>query len=448
MAINIVIAGAGDMGFHLAEQLTNENKNITIIDLDKDLLDYASSRLDVLTVLGDSASLQILFNANVGEADMVMAVTTSEDTNLLTAMLAKQLGAKKVIARVRNHGYLKPENVAYFQNLGVDHLISPSMLCSEEIYNMVENSTFANVFEFGDGKLEVVGVTLDRYSSLINKKLSESNGNPIFKKVRIIAIVRNQLTIIPNGDTLIRNNDIVFFISNEEEIKSIIKLVGQKRVVVKNVMLIGGDDLAYTTALKLEKGYHVTLIHKDKERCKWLAANLERTLVINGDYKNIELLIEEGLEEMEAFVALTESSETNIITSLSAKNHGVYKTIAHVDTREYIHISHSIGVDSLINKKLVAANQITRYLRKGKVESISSIYGVDAEFVQYEISKNNQLTRKALKDLHFPGTALVAGVIRGEDTFIPGGDFQLKIGDKAIVFALPSAKSALDKLFR
>ena len=448
MATNIVIAGAGDMGFHLAEQLANENKNITIIDLDKDLLDNASSRLDVLTVLGDSASLQVLFNANVEKADMVMAVTTSEDTNLLTAMLAKQMGAKKVIARVRNHGYLKPGNVVYFQNLGVDHLISPSMLCSDEIYNMVQNSTFASVFEFGDGKLEVVGVTLDRYSSLVNKKLSESNGNPIFKKIRIIAIVRNQLTIIPNGNTIIRNNDIVFFIFNEEERNSIIKLVGQKRVIVKNVMLIGGDDLAYTTAIKLEKDYHVTLIHKDKERCKWLASNLDKALVINGDYKNIELLIEEGLEEMEAFVALTESSETNIITSLSAKNHGVYKTIAHVDTREYIHISHSIGVDSLINKKLVAANQITRYLRKGKVESVSSIYGVDAEFIQYEISKNNQLTRKPLKDLHFPSTALVAGVIRGEDTFIPDGDFQLEIDDKAIVFALPSAKLVLDKLFR
>src|SRR5690554_1183043 len=448
MATNIVIAGAGDMGFHLAEQLANENKNITIIDLDKDLLDNASSRLDVLTVLGDSATLQILFNANVAQADMVMAVTTSEDTNLLTAMLAKQLGAKKVIARVRNHGYLKPENAVYFQNLGVDHLISPSMLCSDEIYNMVENSTFANVFEFGDGKLEVVGVTLDRYSPLINKKLSENNDNPIFKKIRIIAIVRNQLTIIPSGSTVIRNNDIVFFIFNEEEKDSIIKLVGQKRVEVKKVMLIGGDDLAYTTAVKLEKEYHVTLVHKDKERCKWLAANLDSTLVINGDYKNIELLIEEGLEEMEAFVALTENSETNIITSLSAKNHGVYKTIAHVDTREYIHISHSIGVDSLINKKLVAANQITRFLRKGKVESVSSDYEVYAEFVQYEISENNQLASKSIEDLLFSGTDTVACVIHGEDTFIADGHTQLEIDDKAIVFTLPSAQHALDKLFR
>ncbi len=447
MSINIVIAGAGDMGYHLAEHLSFEAQNITLIDLDKELLANAADNLDVLTIVGDSASLEVLLKANVRNANMVMAVTTSEDTNLLTAMLAKQLGAKKVIARVRNHEYLRLENMRFFQNLGVDHLIAPSVLCSEEIYHMVENSTFSDIFEFGGGKLDVVGITLDEYSSLINKKLSETRSNPILKNIRIIAIVRNQMTLIPKGDTVIRNNDHVFFISNDNQKNSILDLVGQKRVAVKNVMLIGGDDLAYTTALKLEKDYHVTLIHKDKERCKWLAGQLSRTLVIYGDYKNIDLLKDEGLEEMEAFLALTESSETNIITSLTAKNHGVYKTIAHVDTREYIHISHSIGVDSLINKKLVAANYITRFLRKGNVEAVSSIYGVDAEFIEYEITKNSRLTKKCLKDLHFPDTALVAGVIRGDEVFIPDGDFVLNIHDRAIVFALPSARPSLERLF-
>ena len=205
--------------------------------------------------------------------------------------------------------------------------------------------------------------------------------------------------------------------------------------------------MAFATALKLEDEFRVTLVHRDKERCKWLSERLNNTLIINGDYKNIELLIEEGLEQMEAFISLTESSETNIITSLSAKNHGVYKTIAHVDTREYIHISHSIGVDSLINKKLVAANQITRFLKKGKVEAVSGIYGVDAEIIQYVITKGNRLTKKSLKELHFPDTAIVAGVIRGEEVFIPDGDFILHVDDKAIVLALPAAKAALEKLF-
>ncbi len=174
---------------------------------------------------------------------------------------------------------------------------------------------------------------------------------------------------------------------------------------------------------------------------------MDATLVIHGDYKNINLLIEEGLETMDGFLALTNSSETNIITSLSAKNHGVYKTIAHVDTREYIHISHSIGVDSLINKKLVAANHVSRYLTKGKVEAVSGIHGVEAEFVQYLVTKNNRLTKKNLKALHFPNSAIVAGVIRGEEVFIPDGEFQLKLNDKAIVLALPEAKPVLEKLF-
>jgi trk system potassium uptake protein len=447
MGMNIVIAGAGDMGYHLAEQLSYENKDITLIDLDKDALDNASSHLDVLSVWGDATSFEILKNANVRDSSMFMAVTTSEKTNIIAATLAKQLGAKRVIARVRNHEYLMPEHEAYFKNLGIDNLISPTMLCSGEITRMIKNSTFTDVFEFEGGKLNVVGITLDQSCDLVNRQISDMGNNPLFEDIKIIAIVRDQLTLIPRGNTMIRNNDHVFFISNKKAVASIIDLVGQRKVTIQRVMIIGGEDMAFTTALKLENDYRVTLVHKDKERCKWLAERLDKTLVIHGDYKNVELLIEEGLEEMDAFISLTESSETNIITSLSAKNHGVYKTIAHVDTREYIHISHSIGVDSLINKKLVAANQITRHLRKGKVEAISGIYGVDAEIIQYELTKGNRVTKHPLKELHFPASAIVAGVIRGEAVFIPDGDFELKLHDKVIVLALPEAKLPLEKLF-
>ena len=378
---------------------------------------------------------------------MVLAVTTSEKTNIVTAVLAKQLGAKRVMARVRNHSYLDPENVNYFKNLGIDNLISPTMLCSREIFNMIENSSFTEVFDFGGGKLNIVGITLDQYNPLVNQRIMDTKTNPIFEDIRIIAILRDQKTIIPRGSTIIRNNDHVFFISNKKNTESIMEVLGQKKVIIKNVMIIGGDDMALTTALRLEDHFRVTLVNKDKERCKWLAENLKNTLVINGDYKNIELLVEEGLEQMDAFLALTDSSETNIITSLTAKNHGVYKTIAHVDTREYIHISHSIGVDSLINKKLVAANEISRYLKKGTVEAVSGIYGVDAEFIQYSVCKMNRLIKKPLRELHFPDSAIVAGVIRGEQVFIPDGDFMLQMDDKAIVLALPEAKVSLEKLF-
>ncbi|MDF2158087.1 Trk system potassium transporter TrkA [Algoriphagus sp. CAU 1675] len=447
MGMHIVIAGAGDMGYHLAEQLSYENKDITLIDTEREVLDYVSSKLDVLTVMGDATSLEILKRANVENASMVLAVTTSEKTNIVAAVLAKQLGAKRVMARVRNHSYLNEENLPYFHNLGIDNLISPTMLCSREIFNMIENSSFTEVFDFGGGKLNIVGVTLDQSNPLVNQRIMDMKSNPIFEDIRIIAILRDQKTMIPRGSTIIRNHDHVFFISNKQHTETILELIGQEKKVIRNVMIIGGDDMALTTALKLENKYRVTLVNKDKERCKWLAENLPNTLVINGDFKNVELLVEEGLEQMDAFLALTDSSETNIITSLTAKNHGVYKTIAHVDTREYIHISHSIGVDSLINKKLVAANEISRYLKKGSVDAVSGIYGVDAEFIQYSVTKNNRLTKFPLKELHFPDTAIVAGVIRGEDVFIPDGEFQLQMEDKAIVLALPEAKNSLEKLF-
>ncbi|PZX49644.1 Trk system potassium transporter TrkA [Algoriphagus chordae] len=447
MGMNIVIAGAGDMGYHLAEQLSFDNKDITLIDTDREVLDYVASKLDVLTVQGDATSFEVLKRANVNRASMVLAVTTSEKTNIVTAVLAKQLGAKRVMARVRNHSYMDEENKSYFQNLGIDNLISPTMLCSREIFNMIENSSFTEVFDFEGGKLNIVGITLDQSNPLVNQRIMDTKSNPIFEDIRIIAVLRDQKTIIPRGSTIIRNNDHVFFISNKKNTQTIMEVLGQVKHTIKNVMIIGGDDMALTTALRLEDHFRVTLINKDKERCKWLAENLKSSLVINGDYKNVELLIEEGLEQMDAFLALTESSETNIIASLTAKNHGVYKTIAHVDTREYIHISHSIGVDSLINKKLVAANEISRFLKKGTVDAVSGIYGVDAEFIQYSVCKNNRLVKNPLKELHFPDSAIVAGVIRGEKVFIPDGDFQLDLNDKAIVLALPEAKSALDKLF-
>ncbi|MDN3204634.1 Trk system potassium transporter TrkA [Algoriphagus sediminis] len=447
MGQNIVIAGSGDMGYHLAEQLSYDDKDIILIDTDREVLDYVSSKLDVLTVQGDATSFEVLQRADVANASMVLAVTTSEKTNLVTAVLAKQLGAKRVMARVRNHSYLNEENIKYFENIGIDNLISPTMLCSREIFNMIENSSFTEVFDFGGGKLNIVGITLDKSNALVDQRIMDMSSDPIFDDIRIIAILRDQKTIIPRGSTIIRNGDHVFFISNKKNTESVLELVGQKKVAVKNVMIIGGDDMALTTALRLEDKFRVTLVNKDKERCKWLAEHLKNTLVITGDYKNIELLIEEGLEQMDAFLALTDSSETNIITSLSAKNHGVYKTIAHVDTREYIHISHSIGVDSLINKKLVAANEISRFLKKGTVEAVSGIYGVDAEFIQYSVCKNNRLTKHPLRDLHIPDSAIVAGVIRGEEVFIPDGDFNLQLNDKAIVLALPQARNTLEKLF-
>ncbi|NJB87152.1 trk system potassium uptake protein TrkA [Lewinella marina] len=446
--MNIVIAGAGDVGFHLAELLVTENQNITLIDNDQDVLDYAGSHLDVLTVRGDATSLATLEKARVQNADLHLAVTTSEQTNMMSAILAKKLGAQRVIARVDNEEYLEPENQATVCSLGIDQLISPRQLAALEIERLVKKCSFTDIYEFEDGKLSLVGITLDSNSPLVGAKLQEIEGLNQRDQLQLIAILRGHQTLIPRGQTELRRNDHIYFITRPEHTKKVERFVGKQPVKVTNAMIMGGTDLAIATARRLQRHYQVTIVENDKARCKYINEMLDNVLVIKGDYTNFDLLEEEGLSRMDAFMALTENSETNIIACLTAHNHGVYKTIAQVENKEYVHISQNIGVDTLINKKLLAANDIFRYVRKGNVEAITSLQGVDAEVIEFVIRKNNQLTRKPLRDLHFPDTALIGGIIRGEETIIPNGSSQLELDDRVIVFAKPQAIRRLEELFR
>ena len=446
--MRIIIAGAGDVGFHLAELLATENQDIVLIDSDQDVLDYAASHLDVLTLLGDCTSISTLEHALVNGANLLLAVTTSEQTNLMTCILAKKMGVDRVIARVDNEEYLECDNEKTICSLGIDQLISPRALAAAEIERLVHKSSFTDVYDFEEGKLSLVGITIDRGSPLIGTALSDIRTLRDRKDLQPIAVLRGQRTIIPRGHTSLERGDHVYFITRPEHTSLVADFVGKRRVEVRSVMIMGGTDLGVATARLLGEHYSVTLVEKSKRRCQVINRLLSNVLVIRGDYTNFDLLEEEGLSSMDAFIALTENSETNIIACLTASNHGVYKTIAQVENKEYIHISQNIGVDTLINKKLLAANNIFRYVRKGNIEAITSLQGVDAEVIEYVISKSNQLTRKPLKDLHFPETALVGGIIRGEETIIPNGSSQLMIGDKVIVFALPQSIRRLDKLFR
>ena len=445
--MKIVIAGAGDIGFHLAELLSYENQDIVLIDTNQEVLDYAATHLDVMTLRGDSSSIDVLGQAEASRARLVLAVTTSEKNNLVTAILAKKLGARQTIARVNNQEYLADSQRETFKELGVDSLISPVLLAAEEIQRLIRESSFTDHFAFEDGKINLLGVTLDEYSPLVNQQLFDISDVDENVNLRPIAILRGHRTIIPRGKTVLRQGDHVYFISKQGNLERLTNMLGKRKVDVKKVMILGGTSLGLATAKRLEQLYDITVIEHDKECCKMLAEQLDNSLIINGDASNIDLLEEEGLNQMDAFIALSNNSETNIIASLTAKNHGVYKTVAQVENKEYIHISQNIGVDTLINKKLIAANNIFRFIRKGKVEAITSLHGVDAEVIEYIIHKNNQTTKKPLKDLHFPQTALIGGVIRGEEALIPDGDFQLQLNDKVIVFALPEAIDRLEQLF-
>ncbi|WP_020566847.1 Trk system potassium transporter TrkA [Neolewinella persica] len=446
--MNIVIAGAGDVGFHLAELLAIENQNIVLIDTDQEVLEYAGSHLDVLTVKGDATSIATLQRARVSNADLMLAVTTSEKTNMMAAIFSKKLGCRSVIARVDNEEYMCDEHMGTICSLGIDQIISPRQLASEEIVRLIKQCSFTDIFEFEDGKLSLLGITLDDDSPLVGVRLSDISQLETKADLHPIAILRGHKTLIPRGFTQLQRNDHIYFITKPEKLALVEEFVGKKQRKVKNAMILGGTDLAISTARLMQDNYSVTIIEKNKRRCQEINEQLNNVLVIKGDYTNIELLKEEGLDKMDAFIALTGNSETNIISCLTARNHGVYKTIAQVENKEYIHISQNIGVDTLINKKLLAANNIFRYIRKGTVQAITSLHGVDAEVIEYVITKSNQLTKRKIKDLHFPDTALIGGVIRGDQTLIPRGDTQLQLEDKVIVFALPKAIKRLEELFR
>jgi len=445
--MKIIIAGVGDVGFHLAQLLSIENQDIILIDSNQEVLEYAGGHLDLITLKGDATSFEVLTNANVSKADLFLAVTTLENSNLISCILAKKLGAKQTIARVNNPEYLNIKNKQVFENLGVDLLISPRQLAVEEIYRLVKQCSFTDVFEFEEGKISVTGVTIDEKSPLLGLRLNEL---PLFAKnvdVRVLAILRSFETIIPKGDTIFCRNDHAYFISKKEKIKDLQQLIGKKDRPIKNIAILGGNAQGYLTAKELEKEYRITIFEKDKNRCKELNELLNNTLVVKTEYSDFETLKEEGLGNSDVFLALTDNSETNIIACLTAKNFGVFKTIAQVESKIYTHMSQDIGVDTLINKKLIAANNIFRFVRKGSVKAITSLHGVDAEIIEFSLEKDIKWMDKPLKDIKFPDHAFIAGVIRGEESYLPNGDFELIKGDKVIVFTLSDAIPELELLF-
>lgn len=446
--MKIVIAGAGDVGFNLAQLLSDENHDITLIDQDDEVLLHASSELDVMTIKGDASSISILEKSDIQRAKIFMAVTTSEQTNLLAAILAKKMGAKKTIARVENTEYLDAEQKASFAEVGVDTLICPQQLAAQEIERLLRRASFTDVYEFEEGKISVVGITIDNTSPLCHISIHKFEKNAKHVHFRAVAILRKDTTIIPKSEEILRPGDHLYLAVTNKDINKLNAFIGATLKKIRNVMIIGNTSLAEKTAIILEDKYSVSLIAKERDRCKQLIECLNKATVIKGDPNNISLLKSEGISHMDAFIALTPNSETNIITCLMAEELGVHKTIASVDNSVYTHISQNIGVDTLINKKLIAANNIFRFIRKGRVEAISSLHGVSAEIIEYYIHKDNFLIKHPIKELSLPSDAVIAGVIQGDEAFIPDGDYFLQLNDKVIVLAHHNSIATVEALFK
>ncbi|MCB0426343.1 MAG: Trk system potassium transporter TrkA [Mangrovimonas sp.] len=447
--MKIIIAGAGEVGFHLAKLLSYESQEITLIDTNKESLQYAETHLDIRVIKGDATSIAILKDARVENSDLVIGVTSSETSNITACVIAKQLGAKRTIARISNTEFIRHKEEVGFTKFGVDELISPEALAAEEIKLLLDQAAFNDSYEFEDGALTMVGLTLSRTASFVGKTVKEAA--EIFPEIHFvpIAIQRfgTQYTIIPRGDTLFKEGDNVVFITSKGGDEELCRLTGKANVDVKNVMILGGGKIGYKTARDLGKQINIKLIEKNKERSFDLADELPNTLIINGDGRNVDLLEEENLADMDAFIAVTGNSETNIMSCLVAKSKNVRKTIALVENMDYFALSQSIGIDTLINKKLLAANNIFRYIRKGEVIAMTKLNNMNAELLEFKVKATSIVCNKLIKAIEFPRTAIIGGVIRDSNGLIALGDFQILEGDLIVVCCLPQSIQHVEKLF-
>jgi trk system potassium uptake protein TrkA len=448
--MKIIIAGAGEVGFHLAKLLSYESQDITLIDSNKESLSYADNHLDIRVLKGDATSIGVLEDARVAQSDLVIGVTSSETTNLTLCILAKQLGCKRTIARISNTEFIENKERLRFSDLGIDELISPERLAATEIQLLINQSAFNDTYEFEEGKLIMVGICLSSGAPFVGKTVKDAAET--FSEVHFmpIAIKRSgtQFTIIPRGDSVFQAEDQVYFITSKEGVEELYKMTGTIKKDIKNVMILGGSKVGQKTARDLcNRKFNVKLIEKDKQKATDLAEQLPNALVINGDGRNVELLEEESLSAMDAFIAVTGNSETNIMSCLVAKSKDIKKTIALVENMDYFQLSHSIGIDTLINKKLLAANNIFRYIRKGEVVAMTRLNNLNAEILEFIVKPNSAVSGKLIREIDFPRLATIGGVIRDGEGVIALGAFKISKGDRVVVCCLPSAIPKIEKLF-
>jgi trk system potassium uptake protein len=445
--MRIIIAGAGEVGTHLAKMLSNENHEIRLIDPEETRLKPIDSSLDVLTYHGSATSVKMLQDMLKKKTDLFIAVTHSEDTNITSSILAKRLGAIKTIARIDNLEYLEHSTLEFFKTLGIDALVYPELIAAREVLGLLHETGTSEFMEFSGGKLAMYVLKLDAKAPILNRSLQEISVSQKTDKYRAVAIKRKEKTLIPRGNEQFQIDDIVYVVSTPEGIDEMMESSGKENFEAKSIMILGGSRIGKLVASYMQKTCEVKLIDYDIERCEALAEILENTLIINGDGRNVDLLEHEGIMKMDAFVAVTENSETNILSCLLAKKMGIKKTIAEVENIEYINLADNTGIDTIINKKISAASRIFRHTTNPNVTQVKLMTGTDAEVIEFNVPANSRITKGTLRSIDFPKEAIVGGGTRDGVPFIATGDTIIKTNDKVVVFTLPSALDKLSKFF-
>lgn len=443
--MKILIIGAGDVGFHLAKRLAHEGHALTLIEQDFEKSEQAKELLDASIIHGSGTDQDILREAGIGTADMLIAASGIDEVNILACLFASRMGIKRKIARVKNPSYYDPDSILKPRDLGIDLFIHPEEEVAEEIVRLLMRSAASEIVEFEDGKILMLGMKVDPTFPYINRQLKDMGTAEQRKHFRILAVLKGDRTIIPDGNDYISKNDQVFVVTAKDYLPELLELAGKADEKLKEIMVLGGGKIGRNVAKILEKqDIDVTVVESDKEKSVKLAGELNKAIVVHADGTEIDALAREGILNMDALVALTSDDETNMIACLMARHLGIRKTIALVNKISYLPLMQVIGIDSSVNTRIATVNAILRLVRRGEILSIATFHGIDAEAIEVEIAEGDKLMGKPLKNLKLPRDALIAAIVRGKEVFIPYGDTIINGGDKIIVFALPHAIKAIE----
>ena len=443
--MRIVISGVEEMGSHLARMLSGNGHDITVIDQDPKLLDELGTLADVITIEGDATTFAVLRKASVRRCDLFIAVDSIENDNVLSAIMAKQLGAKKSIARIDNNEYLEPNNKEMFIDMGIDYLLYPERIAAEEVINLLGHSSTTEFVDFSGGKLSLVVFRLEPNSSLVGASIAGFDEESL--NYRTVAIMRDGNTIIPKSSDTYMVGDMVYVISRQGAVSEVMALSGKSSVNINNMMILGGSRIGIQIAKELQDEVNIKLIDYNAEKAYRLAEMLERTLIIHQDGRDTDAMLEEGLANMDAFVAVTGRSETNILTAMLAKRMGVKRVIAEVENMNYINIANSVGVDTIVNKKIVTASNIFRFTMSTDVLAIKCLTGSDAEVLEFIVKPNSPATKTTIDHMELPEDVIIGGGVRGDKVFIATSNMQINAYDRVVVFAMPSAISEIGYYF-
>lgn len=445
--MNVLIVGAGDIGYHLSRRLALEKYDITMVDSDPKRVEHARERHDALVVRGSGASYETLMEAGLENADILAALSDNDEVNILACQIAKKVGVPRTIARVRNPEFASRKFIFKPEELGIDFLIQPEVETAQAIIRLIRQSNATDVIDFDNGRMQLIGIRLDKNAKSLGEPLKSLGADFAELKMRVLAIKRRQFTIIPRGDDMLVAGDQIFITCDPAHVERALRYFGKKDVKIDDVMIIGGGLIGGFIAKKLEKELNVKVLEINEKKAEILAGKLSNTLVINGDGSDVDLLNFESLSEMDEFVAVTGDDESNIITCLIAKHMKVTRTVALVGKLDYLALTPTLGLDSVICKQFVAVNEIVKFIRRQQVAGYAEIPGVDAEIVEFIAKENSKIIKKPLAKIRFPNHAIVGAVIKESGAEIPRGDTLIEPGDRVIVFTLPRELKRVERLF-